>query len=270
MLKQRIITAVILIPLVLAAVFKLPPETFTKALAVVMLLAAWEWSNLMGIRDIQARISYVLICLGAIVLFSLFNVAWLYGLVVIAWCFFISWILRYPDGVEVWARGVFFEGVLGLVLIVPTWGALSLIQAMENGSWWLLFLMGIVWGADTGAYFVGRLYGQNKLAPQVSPGKSIEGVVGGLVTTALLTTFIWMFATLPDVSLGKMLIFTIVVATVSVTGDLFESMLKRHRGIKDSGNILPGHGGILDRIDSLTAASPFFLFGLYMLGLIGK
>ena len=267
MLKQRIITALVLVPLVLGGIFNLPPEYFSYALIAVMLIAAWEWSNMIGVENTPGRLLYLLFCFGAIQLFSYMNQPWLYGVVVLAWCFFISWIMSYPSNTDRWARGSVFQGAVGLVVIVPTWGALSLIQAMDNGPWWVMFLMGIVWGADTGAYFVGRKFGRNKLAPNVSPGKSIEGVVGGMVTTGILGVLVWLFATLPGVSLLELLAFTMVVTVVSVLGDLFESMMKRHRGIKDSGNILPGHGGILDRIDSLTAASPFFLFGLYLLGL---
>ena len=267
MLKQRIITALVLVPLVLGGIFNLSPEHFSYALIAVMLVAAWEWSNMIGVENTPGRLLYLLFCFGAIQLFSYMNQPWLYGVVVLAWCFFISWIMNYPSNTDRWARGSVFQGAVGLVVIVPTWGALSLIQAMDNGPWWVMFLMGIVWGADTGAYFVGRKFGRNKLAPNVSPGKSIEGVVGGMVTTGILGVLVWLFVTLPGVSLLKLLVFTMIVTVVSVLGDLFESMMKRHRGIKDSGNILPGHGGILDRIDSLTAASPFFLFGLYMLGL---
>ncbi|MBL4606394.1 MAG: phosphatidate cytidylyltransferase [Pseudomonadales bacterium] len=267
MLKQRIITALILVPLVLGGIFYLPPEKFSYALIAVMLIAAWEWSNMIGVENPYGRLLYLLFCFGAIQAFALINQPWLYGLVVLAWCFFIFWVVSYPRTVDRWARGLVFQGAVGLIVIVPTWGALSLIQAMDNGPWWLMFLMGIVWGADTGAYFVGRKFGRNKLAPNVSPGKSIEGVVGGLATTGLLGVFVWLIATLPGLSSSSLLVFVMVVTAVSVLGDLFESMMKRHRGIKDSGNILPGHGGILDRIDSLTAASPFFLFGLYLLGL---
>lgn len=267
MLKQRIITALILIPLVLGCIFFSSPEDFSHALMGVMLLAAWEWGNIIGLETTPSRLLYVFLCFCIIQLFSLVNLPWVYGLVVLAWCVFISWVLVYPNSTDRWARGTAFQAAMGFIVIVPTWGALCLIQAMDNGPWWVLFLMGIVWGADTGAYFAGRRFGKTKLAPNVSPGKSIEGVLGGMGTTAILAVMVWLTVAPSGVSLMKLLLFTLVVTVVSVLGDLFESMMKRYRGIKDSGKLLPGHGGILDRIDSLTAAGPFFLFGLYLLGL---
>ena len=267
MLKQRVITAAVLVPLVLWAIFYLPSLAFSQALAGVILLAAWEWSGLMGLDDLKERVVYLLLCSVAILLFSFINTPWVFGFIVLAWFVAFWWVLDFPDSADIWGKSRFMSGLMGLFVLVPTWGALSLMQSIENGAWWLMFLMGIVWGADTGAYFVGRKYGRNKLAPKVSPGKSIEGVLGGLLTSGLLGLVVWFMLESPAPSIIQIVAFTLVVTLASVFGDLFESMLKRHRGVKDSGVILPGHGGILDRIDSLTAASPFFVFGLYLLEL---
>jgi len=145
---------------------------------------------------------------------------------------------------------------MGLWVLLPTWVGFSVLR--ESGAAWLLFVLLLVWGADIGAYFVGRALGRHKLAPRVSPGKTWEGVAGGLMVTALLAIVFASWQSL-GVAGGLMLMLaTAVVTLVSVLGDLLESMLKRHRGIKDSSQLLPGHGGVLDRVDSLTAAVPLF------------
>ena len=172
-------------------------------------------------------------------------------------------VIKFPDGSDLWGESKPLKTLMGLLVLIPAWLALLRLQAQN--PWWVMYVMGIVWGADTGAYFAGRKWGQRKLAPDVSPGKSIEGVIGGLSVTLVLAIVV---AVQIEMNLFRALCFVFLtgfVCLVSVLGDLLESMMKRHRGIKDSGNILPGHGGILDRIDSLTAAAPVFLLGWYLL-----
>jgi len=151
---------------------------------------------------------------------------------------------------------------------VATWVALVGIKREEHGNAWILLLFLIVWGADTGAYFAGKQWGRTKLAPNVSPGKTREGMLGGLVTVALVSLAFAQWNELSIPSTVYLMILGVVTAVMSVMGDLFESLLKRHSGLKDSGNLLPGHGGILDRIDSLLAATPFFYLGLLFLPVI--
>jgi len=267
-LKQRLITALVLIPLVILSVFYLPSAAFAQVLTVIILIAAWEWANLIGIESNLGRAAYLLLVLLAIQLVALVNVPWLYSLVIFAWGLALFWVLTYPESIKQWSNGLWLQVFIGLIVLVPTWGSLTLIQAMDHGPWWVMFLMGIVWGADTGAYFAGRRFGKHKLAPVISPGKSIEGAAGGLLVTAGLAALLFVFGIMTNISLVQLMTFTLLVALASILGDLFESMMKRHRGIKDSGHILPGHGGLLDRIDSLTAASPFFVFGLFVLDFI--
>lgn len=268
MLKQRLLTAFVLIPLVLWGIFSLSATAFANVLTVLVLLGAWEWSRLMGLTSDAGRVAYLLLVLLVLRLFAKVNVSWLYAVLILAWVPAFYWVLTYPSNSKQWASKPWLMGLMGLWVLVPTWGALTLLKTIADGPWWILFLMAIVWGADTGAYFAGRKYGKHKLAPLVSPGKSLEGALGGLLATALLAFLLWASKVIVGVSLLQLLIFTLSITLVSILGDLFESMLKRHRGLKDSGNLLPGHGGILDRIDSLTAAGPFFVFGLYLLDFI--
>jgi len=150
------------------------------------------------------------------------------------------------------------------MLLVPMWVALTSLHA-NYGSVYFLLLMLLIWGADTGAYFVGRAIGKHKLAPKVSPGKSIEGAIGGILFAIVIMVIFLQIQEIAISDYAGYLMLAVVISSVSVLGDLYESLFKRTSGIKDSGNILPGHGGILDRIDSLTAAAPFFLLGLSLL-----
>jgi phosphatidate cytidylyltransferase len=149
---------------------------------------------------------------------------------------------------------------------VPCWVAINYIFIQHEGRLALLFLFILIWGADSAAYFVGKKWGKHKLAPQVSPGKSIEGMMGALVFTILLAIITQLLCRIPLERWHWGILLSLLTVIFSIVGDLFESMLKRNAGIKDSGNILPGHGGLLDRIDSLTAAAPVFAFGSWVIG----
>lgn len=273
MLKQRIITAIILIPAVLSAIFMLPAQYFTLVMALVVLIAAWEWANIIGLVKTETKLAFlaliVLVQSGVFLLTA--NVSEntlildyiIMGLAFFWWCIAFFLVVRFPDSAALWSENTALKALMGVLVLIPAWLALSHLQSQD--PWWLMYVMGIVWGADTGAYFVGRKWGQRKLAIRVSPGKSIEGVLGGLSFTLILAILV---AVQIDMSLTQgigFLLLTGFVCLVSVLGDLLESMMKRQRGIKDSGHILPGHGGILDRIDSLTAAAPVFLLGKSLL-----
>lgn len=266
MLKQRIITALILLPLILGAIFYLDTPWFALAMAIPVALGAWEWANIMGIEDPVRRLPYVGIVLALLMLVYLthFNAVLYLGCL---WWLAAVWLVKsYPSEVARWeGRGV--QSLIGLLVLVPAWWSLVLIQGQSDGHWWLLYVMLLVWGADTGAYFVGRKLGRNKLAPAVSPGKSIEGLLGGLATTAVIALLVAFSTHASDwAGLIPFLLISLVAVIGSVYGDLAESMFKRHRGIKDSSQLLPGHGGVLDRIDSITAAVPLFASGMVLLG----
>lgn len=269
MLKQRLITAAILLPLFVWAVLAMPLNYFALLLALFVIAGAWEWSALIPLASRGARIGYC-----ALVALGLFASALLLehilielGLAVLWWLLALGLVLRYPDLGGWWS--VFSKAISGLLLLLPCWSALLYLKIHDNSSGqWLLLLFVLIWSADSGAYFSGRRFGKNKLAPKVSPGKSWEGVIGGAIT-ACIAVFIGLISMqwLQLSALQYTLLALLVLLTVafSVLGDLFESMAKRLVGVKDSGRLLPGHGGVLDRIDSVTAAAPVFALGLILI-----
>lgn len=266
MLKQRIITAAWLAPLMLAGLFGLQGGPFALFTASVVLLAGWEWTNLASTEAFARRLALVAglaVVMAVLWLMDSALSAWILWLGVVGWVLNLFWVMHYPDKAEYW-QSSFRRLVMGVWVLLPAWVGLNVLR--ESGAVWLLFVLLLVWCADIGAYFAGRSFGRRKLAPRVSPGKSWEGVLGGLACTAGLAVVYALWQGLGAGGLFVLLLATLLVTLASVLGDLFESMLKRQRGIKDASNLLPGHGGVLDRIDSLTAALP--LFALIYLGLL--
>jgi phosphatidate cytidylyltransferase len=274
LLKYRIITALILIPIVIAALFLLPPVGFAVVTVIVCMLAAWEWGQFSGFTSRTQRVWLAILCgflLAAMMLslpayqqsVQLLQVKGSLWLSLCWWLLAFVLVIFYPSSAALWRHSRILRLVFGLLTIVPFfWGMISLrtygyAENHYNGAWWLLYVMLLVWGADSGAYLFGKLFGKHKLAPRVSPGKTWEGLIGGLLTSALISWLFGRYAPL-DVVPSTLLVCSIVAALASVLGDLTESMFKREAGIKDSGNLIPGHGGIMDRIDSLTAAVPVF------------
>ncbi len=261
MLKYRILTALVLIPLFIALLIFLPPIGFCVLTTLFVLVAAWEWSFLMGVQNKWRALIYPLIVLFLLwCAFELPLTATLYGAIV-GWLIAFFLVIFYPRGSAVWGKSIIARGVMGALVLVPCWLALNFIRNVDTGIYVLMYLFVLVWIADSSAYFIGRKWGKNKLAPKVSPGKSWQGFIGELIVTlviALATLIIFKFDSAQWLSF---IILSIVTVLFSVLGDLFESMLKRNAGLKDSGHLLPGHGGILDRIDSLTAAAPAFAVG---------
>jgi phosphatidate cytidylyltransferase len=263
MLKQRIMTAVILVPLFIILLFNLPLRGFSLLTALIVFWSATEWSLLMGIKTFWRRLIFPFI-LTACMIFAYFFPASFYLLYAAAawWISALVLVLCYPALSVFWGKSIILRAIMGFFVLIPCWLALNYIRYAEHGAIILLFLFMIIWGADIGAYFAGRRWGKHKMIPLVSPGKSFEGLLGALIATILLalTTLLWDHALYID--LDAVLILSIITVLFSVVGDLFESMLKRNAGLKDSGKTLPGHGGILDRIDSLTAGAPIFVLGL--------
>lgn len=265
MLKTRVITALILAPTALAAIFLLPIAWYALLFWVVGGLGAYEFAGMAGLTRPLARWGYVAVyTLLAAITWAL-QPLMQFGLWVgeLVWVFAIIAVLAYPAGASVLRRG-WLTGPAGIVICWAAWIALVSIRSAPDGSLWLLWLLLLVWGADVGAYFCGRSFGRTKLAPAVSPGKTWEGVFGGFLLASLTCGVILQL--MGRFNLGWLFIMLALVA-VSVFGDLFESVLKRIRGIKDSGSLVPGHGGVLDRIDSVIAVLPCFALILIYSGL---
>lgn len=269
---ERIITALVLVAVVLSCMFATTSQYPMYVLMIIASgIAGYEWSKLMPHPDAEANrpkalIFGVFVALLSSLALYLGNLAQLlWAASIIVWVLSIKWVSTYPDD-DRW-----YKSSLNLIGIVLISAAVTAIFAVWNSSpWWLMYLFLLVWGADSGAYFVGRKLGKRKLAPKVSPNKSIEGLFGGIITVTVVIVTV-QICFLKVTLLQHLLFFILSIITVfsSVLGDLFESMIKRRAGIKDSGRILPGHGGVLDRIDSLLAAAPVFAVGLCVLKLIG-
>jgi phosphatidate cytidylyltransferase len=279
MLKLRIITALILGPFILWSVLTFSHRAIAVELAIIFLLGAWEWARMAGLDSQYARIFYalsigLLMTLASLLLHiypehlptALYFVAgW--------WFFCLFWLARVEkigikSGHPFTAALKFTNLIVGTVVLLGAFIALTgLHQAEPYGAYYIIALLILIWTADTAAYFTGKALGKHKLAPNISPGKTWEGVAGAMLAIIVVAYLLTMFLDLNDENVISFIILCVIAIIFSVAGDLFESMFKRRAGIKDSSQILPGHGGILDRIDSLLSASPIFFSGLLLVGI---
>jgi phosphatidate cytidylyltransferase len=279
LLKQRIITALILAPAAISAIFYLPINYFAILLMAIVGIGSWEWARFMGLVDTIQRLGYVVMTSAIIAaLWVLLPVddTWLvitgvqHEITSILWLSVIWWLFAallmflYPKSSAFWANNKLIIALFGWLTLVPTWLAFMVLRTNSylldefQGAQLLMYLFMLVWSADVGAYFVGKSLGKRKLMPNVSPGKTIEGFLGGVVCAGILTVIVGLSLEWSSDKFMTALLVTLLITSISVLGDLTESMFKRQAGVKDSGTILPGHGGILDRIDSLTATAPVF------------
>jgi len=264
MLKQRIITAAILIPVFLILLFTLSAPYFCFFTGLIVMIGAWEWSFLMGVKAFPQSVYYpllILILMGCLIAFPV-PIPVVLLLSLFFWLFAAFLIHRYPAS----HMHTFMQAIAGIFVLLPCWLAINIIHNAENGVYILLFLFLLIWGADSAAFFVGKKWGVKKLAPMVSPGKTWAGLYGALFATFLIVACALLSLKIPLRMWPAIIILSFVTVIFSVVGDLFESMMKRWAGVKDSGRLLPGHGGVLDRIDSLTAAAPIFVLGAMLIG----
>jgi phosphatidate cytidylyltransferase len=265
-LCARIGTALLLTAVVVVVLVWLPPEVAAVLIAVAIFAGGYEWAGFAGLRRRAARLSYAAAMLLALTVFEILaddprRLELILRAAALWWFVAFLWLaLRSQSG------GALAAGLAGFLVLVPAGIGLShLVTLHPDGQALLLFLLVLIAAADVGAYFGGRAFGRHKLAPRVSPGKTWEGFAAGMLAAALVAVAGQRIFGAP---FWPWLLLCELVALVSVVGDLTESMFKRHVGLKDSGKLLPGHGGLLDRIDSLTAAAPTFLLGLLVLGLV--
>tara|TARA_B100000745_G_scaffold77136_1_gene46738 strand:- start:2737 stop:3609 length:873 start_codon:yes stop_codon:yes gene_type:complete len=282
MLKQRILTALVLIPLVIGALFRLPIEPYSYTVMGILAIGAWEWARMSGVSGQLGRLGFagffVAVCL--LIQFTsphyelwLVPNTWSYKtqpwIDATVWIGILWWLIAaflvfsFPRSQKLWTNPYIALG-MGLSALLPAWVSFVIIRSIDyvgdplRGSVLLVGLLLIIWAADIGAYFAGKAFGRHKLAPSVSPGKSIEGAIGGAVAACVfLPGFIYITSYVGNVF--YLVLCALLIVVVSIFGDLTESMFKRVSGIKDSSNILPGHGGIYDRLDSLIAALPFYV-----------
>ncbi|GAB5414704.1 MAG: phosphatidate cytidylyltransferase [Congregibacter sp.] len=278
MLKQRVVTAILMASAFLGCAYLLPAEVLAAAFVVIIALGAWEWTLLAGLSHLLLRLAYVAVVIaGAVGLYVYTGylegtadreqLQPILGLACLWWCFALLWVKAYPASAAIWSSRI-VRCVMGLLILLPAWLAAVYLLALESRNVVMVAFVLVVVAADIGAYFTGKSLGRHALAPVVSPGKTWEGFWGGVCSSLLLCVVIWSLlpARFEHLSLMSALVVCVSTAFASVLGDLTVSMVKRVSGVKDSSAMLPGHGGLLDRLDSLCAAAPTFALGLLLVG----
>lgn len=270
MLKHRILTALVLIPFVIWSILFASKQGFTYGLAIVLLLATLEWNHFVAFKNkINAWLFSVVVTFSFLSLEYLAKIEYIQIVIYLSliwWLLSLPLLFSFPLKASHWLQQQPAKIVVGFVMLLSTFLALNLLRNSEvYGADYVIYVLFIIWIADSGAYFTGRAWGKRKLLANVSPGKSWEGVYGALLATLITAFFALDLLHITSAQSFYFILLTLVTVVYSVIGDLSESMFKRMAGLKDSGNILPGHGGILDRIDSLTSALPVFITGLWLL-----
>jgi len=278
MTKTRVLAALALTPIAIAAMLLLPTPWLMAAAAVLFLAGLWEWFKLADVDDTLARTVLLVVNLALMVAlvwgsrlpggglsYVLFKLVTVIG--VIWWLVAALWLKHYDFASDHDTHARIFKLAAGTLAILPAWCAAAWIHGdSPMGHRWLFVAVALVWAADTGAYFAGRQFGKRKLSPRISPNKTVEGLLGGLLAGVVVAVALAPLAGASIAQLPAVALVAFVAVGFSVIGDLFESLLKRHVGAKDSGNLIPGHGGILDRIDGVIAALPVFALGKAWLG----
>jgi phosphatidate cytidylyltransferase len=272
MLRQRVLTALLLAPLAILLILLVPTSIFAWLLAAAFLAATWEWTRLAGMKSRANRAVALAFAAALFVALWLLRAStWLWPALMIAgvawWLLVCVWLRHFAFGAAPTPENRNLKLLAGVFVIFPAWvAALSIHGSEPHGPVWTFLAMLLVWAADTGAYFAGRFFGKRKLAPQISPGKTWAGVYGAFVTSALVLAVGGWLLGVRDARLIGLIIVTVITVASSIVGDLLESLMKRHANVKDSGVLFPGHGGLLDRLDSVFAALPIFALGKLLLG----
>jgi phosphatidate cytidylyltransferase len=272
MLLQRVLTALVLVPLALLIILLPNTAVFALICALTFLAALWEWAQLSGLKTPAMRAALLVVAAGIFALLWQWHATALTPLMLAAgvawWLLACLWLRHFAFAAAPTRENRALKTLAGAFVVFPTWiAALNLHERMPHGHWWTLLALVIVWCADIGAYFSGRLFGKRKLAPQISPGKTWAGACGALVAGALVALLGGWLLDVRGVSLIGLALLSLLTVAASIVGDLIESLMKRHAQVKDSGSIFPGHGGLMDRLDSVFAALPVFAAGLLLLGI---
>lgn len=268
MLKNRIITASILAPLAILAILFLSPDGFALMWGLIIVAAAYEWSDLSGLKTIPGRIGFVL---GLVILMGLARYyamewapgelpVWFYGAAVLWWAAWGAAFRRVPERLTGRSYSVYIRLMAGLFVLFSGW-VLMVWLRLNFSAPQVLYLVFLIWVADIAAYFTGKQWGFTKLTAEISPGKTVEGVYGALIAAALFALIVGFFLDFQTMTRLDFVFLSLMTVAFSICGDLFESLAKRIRGVKDSGALLPGHGGVLDRIDSLLSGVSVFYAG---------
>jgi phosphatidate cytidylyltransferase len=272
MLLQRTLTALLLAPLVIGLILLTPTWLFAPIVAITFLAAMWEWTRLSGLQDMASRVALLVFTSVLLALcWWARDTLWsplLIGLGVLGWIAAGQWLRHFAFAAAPTRESLLFKLGAGLLVIVPAWvAAVAIHGSGPYGHWWTLLALFIVWAADIGAYFSGRQFGRRKLAPTISPGKTWAGVYGAFVAGAVVALCGGLLLGVHGGQLVGLLVLSVATVVASIVGDLLESLMKRHAAVKDSGSLFPGHGGLLDRLDSVFAALPVFAIGKLLLGL---
>ena len=271
-MKQRVITALLITPLAIALVLLLPPLGFAVLVAALSLLALWEWTRLAGLHDRRLRAGLLVLACAVFVLLWVYRATAAFWLTIVIGCLWwivaLAWLRRFSFAAAPTRENTAIKLLAGGLAIVPAWAAIVMLNGSAHyGAWWSLFALALSWSADTFAYLAGSRWGRRKLAPNISPGKTFAGVYGALAGTAVFAAICGWLLDVPMLKLPLFVLLALVCVGFSIVGDLFESLIKRHAGVKDSGAMFPGHGGVFDRLDSAFAVLPIFAVGKILLGL---
>ena len=287
MLILRILTALVLIPLVVSGVIFLPAVYFALMMGIIVLAAAWEWTFLIGLNKLLLRIVFLVALIVPMVLITFWTqclelialafefpevkeisgwIEWVVVLPVLFWVVIMILIRQVPEEILKIEIKTGYKTLIGWFSLLMAWMFISRLHLLY-GYEMVLYFMILIWVADIAAYFSGKTWGKRKLSPEISPGKTIEGMYGALASAVVCGVALALIYGFPLMNATDFVLLSILTVLISIYGDLFFSLVKRQKGVKDSGNLLPGHGGILDRIDSIIAAAPFFYAGIALISL---